>query len=233
MVHENIQSLDEMEHLLKEDILHKGGNITISIGDIPKISHTRDIIGNCIQEWLPQWFKDNGLDLEPNKSTQTFPDFIAHFANRSEMVDIKCWNYKQSPGFDIANFDSFYSVVYNNPAKLFAKYLTIGYSPTRHGFTIEYVNLLNMWELVGKSAKYPLSLQVKRKRPYAIRPINFSKYPKKAFNDPVALIQAVRAARILFYPEEVHAHTLDSAQTPYTPNEWYEKVYNSIQPLIK
>lgn len=223
MQHGNIQSLKEMELLLKEDILHKGGNITISIGDIPKISHTRDIIGNCLQEWLPQWFQDNGLDLEANKSTQTFPDFVAHFADKSEMVDIKCWNYLNNPSFDIANFDSFYTVVYDKPDKLFAKYLTIGYAPTLHGFTIEYINLLNMWQIVGKSTKYPLSLQVKRNRPYAIRPINFSKGPDKAFNDPIKLIKAVYQTRNMFPATD---------ETPYTPEEWYKKVYKSIQPLI-
>ena len=217
----NIHSLTEMETLLKKDVLHKGGNITISISDIPKISHTRDIIGNCIQEWLPQWFEDNGLNLEANTATQKFPDFIAHFDNdkeKSKAVDIKCWNYQQSPSFDIANFDSFYNVVYDNPAKIFAKYLTIGYTPTQHGFRIDYVNLLNLWDIVGKASKYPLSLQVKRGRPYAIRPINFAKCTEKAFKNPLALIQAVKDARLIF----------PSDTASYDPDDWYNKVKETV-----
>lgn len=217
-----IHSLEEMEQLLKRDILSQSGVITITVGGIPQISATRDIIGNCLQEWLPQWFEDNGLNLEANPSTQTFPDFIAHFDGKSEMVDIKCWNYLNAPAFDIANFDSFYQVVYSNPAKLFAKYLTLGYTPTQHGFRIDYVGLHNLWQVIGKSAKYPLSLQVKRNRPYAIRPISFARHPEKAFGDPVSLIQAVRAARIIFPNNDID----------YDPDDWYDKVYTSIKPLI-
>lgn len=209
-----IQSLEDMEELLKEKIEHQSGNILINLIGIGKISHSNDIIGNCIQEWLPEWFQDNGLNLEPNKDTQSFPDFIAHFDNHSEMVDIKCWNYNNPPAFDIANFDSFYNTLYNNPAKLFAKYLTIGYTPQKHGFTIDYVGLKKLWEITGPSSKRPLSLQVKRHRPYAIRPINFARHPDTCFNTPEELIDSVVQIRKMFPNEDIH----------YSESEWLNKM---------
>lgn len=217
----SIQSLKDMEKLLKEKILDQSENIVINLIGIPKISRSNDIIGNCLQEWLPEWFKDNGLDLKANKDTQSFPDFVAHFNDHSEMVDIKCWNYNRRPAFDIANFDSFYKTLYNNPAKLFAKYLTIGYTPQKHGFTIDYVELKKLWEITGKSTKYPLSVQVKQKRPYAIRPVNFSKNPEDSFNTPQELLEAVAETRKLFPNNTI----------PYTEKDWYARVTQSLSNL--
>lgn len=212
----SIQSLEEMKKLLEEEILHQSGNIVINLAGIPKVSKSNDIIGNCLQEWLPQWFQDNHLNLESNRYTQTFPDFIAHFdkeGKKDEMIDIKCWNYKNNPAFDIANFDSFYNVMYKNPSKIFAKYLTIGYEPIEHGFKIDYVGLHDLWEILGETKKYPLNVQVKRGRPYAIRPVNFVKNPKSAFKDSYKVLDAVKKFREKF-PSDV---------VDYTPDEWLKK----------
>lgn len=208
-----------MEALLKDKIKDQSGNIVINLIGIPKISRSNDIIGNCLQEWLPEWFQDNGLNLEPNPETQAFPDFIAHFDNHEEMVDIKCWNYLNNPAFDIANFDSFYNVLYNNPAKLFAKYLTIGYTPQKHGFTIDYVGLKKLWDITGPSRKRPLNIQVKRQRPYAIRPISFARHPNTSFNSPDELIQAVVETRKLFPNDEIK----------YSEADWFNKLSLTLE----
>lgn len=45
------------------------------------------MIGNCLQEWFPNWFKYLGVNVLPGANTQAFPDFVA--------------------AFDLANFQNF------------------------------------------------------------------------------------------------------------------------------
>lgn len=214
-----INNLTDLSNLLNKDVFKKQGSIMIYVGGIPQVSRSNDIVGNCLQEWLPAWFKDNGLNLTPNPHTQEFPDFVAHFKDGDVDMDIKCWNFENSPAFDIANFNSFYKVIYSNPAKLKAKYLTIGYKPNIHGFTIEYIDIKNLWDILGPTRKYPLGIQVKSKRPYAIRPINFLKNPDGSFGNLKDLIYAVKEARELFNDEETY---------DFTPDEWLNKVMKYV-----
>ena len=215
-----ITTIKELSNLLMRDIYQKQGSIMIYVGGIPQVSQSNDIVGNCLQEWLPAWFKDNGLNLTPNPHTQEFPDFIAHFEEGDVAMDIKCWNYEKRPAFDIANFNSFYKVIYNNPSKLFAKYLTIGYTPNAHGFIIEYVDVKNLWDILGPSKKYPIGLQVKSGRPYAIRPINFKDENAESFGELRSLIHAVKETRELFRSEDIN---------DFTPDEWLTKVLGYIE----
>ncbi|MCD5507034.1 DNA cytosine methyltransferase [Lactobacillus delbrueckii subsp. lactis] len=130
------------------------------------------------------------------------------------------WNYENSPAFDIANFDSFYNVLYNDPEKLFAKYMTIGYVPTKHGFTIKYTDIKSLAELLGPSKKYPIGLQVKRGRPYAVRPANFKKKDYKHFENLDELILAVKDTRDMF--------PLSLEEEKYTSTQWLEKLKEEI-----
>jgi len=72
-----LKSLEELYNKALTDIRGEKGVITINIAGIPKISKSNDIIGNCVQEWIPQWLEDNGLKLEANNQSQVFPDFTA------------------------------------------------------------------------------------------------------------------------------------------------------------
>lgn len=216
-----IKSLDELYQLALRDIKGQQGSIVIYVANIPQVSQTNDIIGNSLQEWLPAWFKDNGLELQPNKSTQKFPDFTAIFEDDDNVeMDIKCWNADNTPAFDLANFESFYQVVYNSPDKIFAKYLVIGYKPNKHGFTIDEIYLKNMWEMTSNTPTKPINLQLKRERPYAIRPYNFSRNPDSCFEGPIAMVNAIRQA-VEIYPLET--------ELPFTPDEWYAKMVRVIK----
>jgi len=188
-------SLEQLHKKAIESIKGEKGVITINIGGIPKTSKSNSIIGNCVQEWIPQWLEDNGLKLEPNTHTQSFPDFTADIGGKKYDMEVKCWNYNNSPAFDISNFDGFYREIYINPAKLYAKYLIFAYKPTTHGFIIENIYLKNLWEITGKSVKYPIGLQVKQGRPFAIRPVPFHKFPEKAFEDVKGFICAIAETR--------------------------------------
>ena len=222
---EKIKTLEELATVLDKELKNKQGSIMVYLDGVPKISHTNDIIGNCLQEWLPARFIDLGLDLEPNPHTQEFPDFIAHFDNYTIPMDIKCWNYDRSPAFDIANFDSFYKETYEKPDKLLGKYLVLGYSPNKHGFLIKYVGLKSLWELMGPGKNYPIKLQVKRGNPYAIRPINIKNY-SKGFDNIYSLLQAVRDTRKLFSSPLID-------ELP--PDKWYTDIVNGLKdnPLAK
>ena len=193
-----LESLEQLYEKAINDIKGEKGVITINIGGIPKTSHSNDIIGSCVQEWIPQWLEDNGLELETNLSSQTFPDFTANINGKKYDMEIKCWNYNNNPAFDVSNFDGFYREIYNSPAKLYAKYLIFGYSPTMHGFKIENVYLKNLWEITGKSLKYPIGLQVKQGRPFAIRPIAFHKSNAKSFANLEEFIKAIYETRKIF-----------------------------------
>lgn len=215
----SIKDLTDLKKLLSQHIRKEQGTITINIANINHVSTSNDIVGNSLQEWLPSWFKSNGLNVIPNKNTQTFPDFIAHFPNQTVDMDIKCWNFSKSPAFDIANFDSFYATMYDNPDKIMAKYLVIGYLPNSTGFTIEYVEVKNLWDLMGTTSKSPLKIQIKHDHPYAIRPVSFYNNPKSSFGDIDSLLKAVVKMRKL-YPQ---------LTSKYTPDEWYTKVSTSLQ----
>ena len=198
-----LQSLEQLYEKALSEIKGEKGVVTINIGGIPKTSKSNDIIGNCVQEWIPQWLEDNGLILETNISSQKFPDFTAHINNIKYDMEVKCWNHANAPAFDIANFDSFYREIYNSPNKLYAKYLIFAYLPIRHGFKIENIFLKNLWVITSNSKNYPIGLQVKQKRPYAIRPFAFHKYPDKSFKDVQEFIDAIYETRKIFILDEM------------------------------
>lgn len=212
-----INSLNEVYQLAKEEISHKKGNITITIDGITHISHSNDIIGNCLQEWLPEWFKDHGLQIEPNNRTQSFPDFFAIFPDGSrEAMDIKCWNANNSPAFDIGNFNGLYTEMYNHPDHLFGKYLCIGYVPTNHGFTIEEIYLKTLWGITGPTDTKPLNVQIKKQQIYAIRPSsNFRKNSDKCFKSPKEFLKSMCETRNK-YPS--------NQQDSIPVDKWYEKL---------
>ena len=64
-----LQSLEQLYEKALNDIKGEKGVITINIGGIPKTSKSNDIIGNCVQECIPQWLEDNGLKPDTNKSS--------------------------------------------------------------------------------------------------------------------------------------------------------------------
>jgi len=71
----SLNSLEDVYFLAREKLINAQGNINIVIAGIPKNSKSNDIIGNCVQEWIPQWLEDNGLDLVANPGTQAFPEY--------------------------------------------------------------------------------------------------------------------------------------------------------------
>lgn len=214
---ESINSLDELYAITKENLEGQYGTITINFANRSHVYSGNDVIGNCLQEWLPDWFEYLGVDIQPGEFTQAFPDFVANFEDRKYDVEVKAWNFNNSPAFDIANFTSFLSETYKSPGKIDASYFILGYTPLNDGFSqgfrVEKVYLKKIWEITNASKKYPVGLQVKKQAPYAMRPTNFSRENAIHFESKSQFIIAVRNAFEMF---------LTRIDLPFTPDEWYE-----------
>lgn len=214
----NINSLQELFEISKEKLEGQHGTITITFANRSHVYTGNDVIGNCLQEWLPNWFKFLGVDIKPGEGTQVFPDFVAQFEEHTHDMEVKAWNINNAPAFDLANFQSFIETTYNSPWKLNAQYFILGYKPDddgfSQGFTVQKVFLKHIWEITSSSKKYPIGLQVKRNVPYAMRPYNFNRNPAGAFKTKLDFIKAVKKAFEIF----------PNSALPFTPDEWFEKV---------
>jgi len=134
-----------------------------------------DIIGGVVQDWVGQFISSRDeLKLQKNPDTQDFPDYFLD-SRKSCAFEVKCYNLKGSPGFDLANFDRYLDAVSKHPARFVgADYLVIGYRQSPQGVTLEKFMLRKIWQMTGPMKKYPLGLQVKRGVPVNIRPKNFT-----------------------------------------------------------
>ena len=113
-----INTLNELYNLSKEKLEGQHGTITITFANRNHVYTGNDVIGNCLQEWLPDWFQFLGVDIHPGSGTQVFPDFMANFNGTEYAVEVKAWNINNSPAFDLANFQSFLETTYSSPGKL-------------------------------------------------------------------------------------------------------------------
>jgi hypothetical protein len=101
---------------------------------------------------------------------QASPDFWTH--NKEFEYEMKA--YMLHPGFDIANFSSYISQLSDENGvfrKLFkTKYLVFEYEIDEDEIVIKKFKNLNVWNIVGYTGKYPLTMQNKRNMWYNIRP---------------------------------------------------------------
>lgn len=213
-----INSLQELFEISKEKLEGQHGTITITFANRSHVYTGNDVIGNCLQEWLPNWFKFLGVDIKPGKGTQVFPDFVAQFGTQTHDMEVKAWNINNAPAFDLANFQSFIETSYSSPGKLNAQYFILGYKLEddgfSQGFTVEKVFLKHIWEITSATTKYPIGLQVKRNMPYAMRPYNFHRNPSGSFSTKIDFIMAVKKAFEMF----------PNSALPFTPDQWFDKV---------
>ena len=217
-----IKNLQELYKITKERLEGEHGSIAVTFANRTHIYEGNDVIGNCLQEWLPDWFRYLGVDIKKGESTQKFPDFIATFDGEEFAVEVKAWNMNNAPGFDLANFYSFIDTTFSSPDKLNAYYFILGYKPAddsfQQGFTVEKVFLKNIWEITSGTSKYPIGLQVKRNSPYAMRPYNFHRKPDDAFKNRTEFVDAVEEAYELFPNDSLG----------FTPKEWHYEVTNLL-----
>lgn len=129
--------------------------------------NNRDILGGILQQWVGEWMTANKIHWAGPTNTQSWPDFT--LANNTHL-EVKTFNYDESPGFDIANFASYTNSLQATPERLDDDYLILGYR--FNGKDLEIIDywIKNVWELTGPSNTNYLSLQVKNQRVYNIRP---------------------------------------------------------------
>ncbi len=170
------------------------GNIYFNLAGVTVKINTTDTVGITLQAWLKQLLIDNNIYFSEPTNTQEFPDFFLDNINPLQnMLEIKAFNYKATPAFDIANFESYCSSVKEKPYRLDADYLIFGYIMDETGnISIEKIWLRKIWQIAGTSKKFPLKTQVKRDVIYNIRPnSNFKTDRECPFNSKEDFLFAI------------------------------------------
>lgn len=158
--------------ITEESIIDKIGHIQFTLNDVSVKITSKDTVGNLMQEWLREWFVSKDIEHQENPNRQAFPDFYLNVDNRkTELLEVKTFDYKKSPNFDIANFDSYSNSLKTDAYRLDSNYLIFGYCMNDKGdISISKVWLKKIWEIAGNSGKYPLKVQEKKQIIYNIRP---------------------------------------------------------------
>lgn len=161
-----------------DKILTKKGQITFTLGDINIIVKQRDVVGNIMQEWIEGWLKKNNIDYSLNDNTQMPPDFYLDPDDKKEgLMEIKAFNYKGGPGFDIADFHMYEREIAQKPWMLHVTYLIFGYDMADDGtVTIKKVWQKKVWEMSrpmksgANQTIWPINLQIKKGTVHKMRP---------------------------------------------------------------
>ena len=200
-------------------VVGKSGNIVFTLNDISVTINTKDSIGHMLQDWVEAWAVENDIYIRPNPNTQEFPDFYLSDSNENNLLEIKSFDFKASPNFDIANFDTYVRSLLEKPKKLDAHYLVFGYSLNKGEITVEGLWLKRIWELSTNSSAWDLKLQVKQGTIYNIRPVNFiSKRPNiaQAFNNRLEFLEAIQNVLNEYDKTKgTHQNWLDTFKTKY------------------
>jgi type II restriction enzyme len=171
------------DSLLKNDkILEICGQIKFCLGDISIIVKKKDVVGNMMQEWVQGWLEQRGIEYALSNNTQMPPDFFLNKEDRTvDLLEVKAFNIKSSPAFDIADFRMYVDEIVEKPYMLDVDYLIFGYVMTDDGvISISDVWLKKVWEITRQMDKWPITLQVKKDVVHKIRPAKwYSISPQK------------------------------------------------------
>lgn len=174
------------DKLIDEDkILQLTGQIRFYLGDVDIIVKQKDVVGNIIQEWLQGWLEKRKIEYAPSQNTQMPPDFFLDKADRTKnLLEVKAFNRKASPGFDIADFRMYSEEIIAKPYMLDTDYLIFGYDMSDEGVvTIKDLWLKKVWEITRRMEGWAINLQVKQRVVHKIRPGVW--YSNKAGNIPM------------------------------------------------
>jgi len=161
------------DKLINEDqILQLKGQIRFYLGDVDIIVKQRDVVGNIIQEWLQGWLDKRGIEYALNDNSQMPPDFFLNPGDETTgLLEVKAFNRKSSPGFDIADFRMYEEEIQKKPYMLHVDYLIFGYDMSDDGVvTIKDLWLKKVWEITRAMKEWPINLQVKKNVVQKIRP---------------------------------------------------------------
>lgn len=155
-------------------LIGKTGHIEFVLNNLSVMVDSNDTVGNLLQSWFIKWLNENEIISLSNPNPQKFPDFFLD-PNDTEngLLEVKTFNMKRSPGFDIANFDSYCNSLKTDAYRLDSDYLIFGYKMNGGLITIENVWLKKVWEISGPSGPWPVKVQDKRNVIYNLRPVTW------------------------------------------------------------
>ena len=161
---------EELYELLKESELmnlhfsgfHKVGDFDINLD-------RANVIGNIIQEWVYEWLRTNNVEFERDEG-QLPPDLFLDPEDKTcNLVEIKAFNYQESPAFDIAEPLAYLEEIVKRPYMLHTDYLIFGYKMDEDTgiITIENMWLKKIWEICSpsKTKGLPIGGQAVKIRP--------------------------------------------------------------------
>jgi len=212
---------------LIEHIIVLNGYITFNLAGMSAVIDSSDIVGNSIQTRLEKWLKMRGYYFHKPKNTQKFPDFyLSKNKPNANMLEVKTFRKKNSPAFDIANYESYLESLSKNPYRLYADYLILSYQMDDDGkITILDIWIKKIWEIAGSSNQFPLKVQQKRNMIYNIRPNSeFKDYKKGPFNNEEDFLIAVYGTQLKYKGSIVADLWKNKFLQNYT--EYYKKVLN-------
>lgn len=169
--------IEVVQNKLSKELLGLHFPCQLMIGN-NRVLFTEVIICEIIKEWVEGWLKKNGIDYALNDNTQMPPDFYLNPDNKKEdLMEIKAFNYKVGPGFDIADFRMYEQEIAQKPWMLDVTYLIFGYDMSEDGVvTIKKVWKNKVWEMSrpmtsgAKKTIWPINLQIKKGTVHKMRP---------------------------------------------------------------
>ena len=178
--------------LIKDEITKQEGEIIVNFFNISVEINEKSAVGYIFEEWLAEWMRQKNINFSTKQNTQEFPDFlIDKNSNTTGLLEIK--SFYSSANFDVANFEAYCDSLTTQSYRLDADYLIFAYDMQKYKFKVKEVWIKKIWEITGKSKKYPVKCQLKRNSLYSIRPIQW--YSKKAkyrpFNSRFDFVEAL------------------------------------------
>ena len=150
------------------------GKIDFTLKDIKVAVESKDTVGNHIQEWFKKWLERYDIYHGEPEHTQSFPDFFLNPNSLvADLLEVKAFNFKKGPGFDIAQFNTYSNSLLTHAYRLDSNYLIIAYSMTGANIKINKVWLKKVWQISGGSGPWPMKVQAKHGTIENIRPVTW------------------------------------------------------------
>lgn len=166
-----ITTEDLREHI-KSDLVGKKGNLLINIGDIEKTIENNDSMGSVVEALVGEILERENIAYAERQNSQLPPDYVIYDHNGNvQPLEVKAFSSETGPCFDIGDLAAYIDLISAETNLLDSKYLIFEYSMDCKDIVIERYWMKNVWEIAGESGKNPMKLQVKRNKPYNIRPV--------------------------------------------------------------
>lgn len=161
------------DKLVNDDkILELQGQIKFYFGDVNIIVKQKDVVGNIIQEWLQGWLDKRNIEYAPSENTQMPPDFFLNINDKTkDLLEVKAFNRRATPAFDIADFRMYEEEIVEKPYMLDVDYLIFGYDMSDNGIvTVKDLWLKKVWQITRCMEDWAINLQIKQNVVHKIRP---------------------------------------------------------------